>query len=202
VPVRVAFYSKDWKAFGTRSELQAEISEITGIDIDCLKGKGAQSASVAARIFWASKRETTGVEDTAYCLMGLFDVNMPLLYGEGYKAFIRLQEEVMKSSEDHSLFAWRVNGVYQPQSMGFVTGLFSCITKLVHQLWENCPNQKECHKYSVCRQQSRLAYWSWLWYLARWQPNSPLLCSIALISTRRERSFRTYDATSRHWRAV
>ena len=47
------------------------------------------------------------MEDTAYCLMGLFNVNMSLLYGEGEKkAFIRLQEEIMKVTEDYSLFAW------------------------------------------------------------------------------------------------
>src|SRR5450756_1783726 len=55
---------------------------------------------------WASRRSTTRSEDVAYCLMGLFDVNMPLLYGEGAKAFIRLQEEILKRSNDHSLFAW------------------------------------------------------------------------------------------------
>ena len=54
----------------------------------------------------ASKRETTRVEDLAYCLMGIFGINMPLLYGEGKRAFTRLQEEIMKVSDDHSLFAW------------------------------------------------------------------------------------------------
>ena len=56
---------------------------------------------------WASKRETTTVEDLAYCLMGMFGINMPLLYGEGERAFTRLQEEIMKVSDDHSLFAWK-----------------------------------------------------------------------------------------------
>jgi hypothetical protein len=55
---------------------------------------------------WASRRSTTRKEDMAYCLMGLFDVNMPLLYGEGWRAFIRLQEEILKHSSDQSLFAW------------------------------------------------------------------------------------------------
>ena len=62
--------------------------------------------SVARRMSWASKRETSRMEDTAYCLMGIFSVNMPLLYGEGERAFIRLQEEIMRSEYDHSLFAW------------------------------------------------------------------------------------------------
>lgn len=52
---------------------------------------------------WASQRQTTRKEDTAYCLMGLFDVIMPLLYGEGERAFERLQEEKMRSSEKQSL---------------------------------------------------------------------------------------------------
>jgi hypothetical protein len=64
-------------------------------------------ASVAQRMSWASKRETTRVEDLAYCLMGLFGIYMPMIYGEGQRAFIRLQEEIMRVSNDHSLFAWR-----------------------------------------------------------------------------------------------
>jgi hypothetical protein len=59
-------------------------------------------------MFWASDRRTTRKEDRAYCLLGLFDVNMPLLYGEGEKAFSRLQEHIAASSTDHSLFAWGI----------------------------------------------------------------------------------------------
>lgn len=59
---------------------------------------------------WASKRTTTRLEDVAYSLLGIFDVDMPMLYGEGERAFFRLQEEIMKHSNDHSLFAWSVEG--------------------------------------------------------------------------------------------
>lgn len=55
---------------------------------------------------WASKRETLRPEDMAYCLLGIFGVNMPLLYGEGDKAFLRLQTEIMRVSDDESIFAW------------------------------------------------------------------------------------------------
>ncbi|XHF96530.1 hypothetical protein AWENTII_000160 [Aspergillus wentii] len=55
---------------------------------------------------WAADRKTTRTEDVAYCLMGIFGINMPLLYGEGKNAFIGLQEEIMKDSDDQSLFAW------------------------------------------------------------------------------------------------
>lgn len=56
---------------------------------------------------WASRRETTRLEDSAYCLFGLFDINMPLLYGEGRRAFVRLQEEIMRSTADLSILGWR-----------------------------------------------------------------------------------------------
>lgn len=63
--------------------------------------------SVAQKMRWASKRTTTREEDIAYCLMGLFDVNMPLLYGEGSKAFFRLQKAILEMRSDHSIFAFR-----------------------------------------------------------------------------------------------
>ena len=60
------------------------------------------------RMSWFGNRSTTVPEDAAYCLLGIFGVNLPLLYGEGLtRAFHRLQEEIMKYSDDHSLFAWR-----------------------------------------------------------------------------------------------
>ncbi|KAI5992016.1 hypothetical protein F5J12DRAFT_461928 [Pisolithus orientalis] len=55
---------------------------------------------------WAADRKTTRVEDRAYSLMGLFGVNMPMLYGEGEKAFQRLQLEIIRTSSNHSIFAW------------------------------------------------------------------------------------------------
>jgi hypothetical protein len=69
-----------------------------------------ETIAAAAKMSWAAERNTTRSEDLAYCLLGLFDVNMPLLYGEGQeKAFIRLQEEILKTSDDESIFAWRAS---------------------------------------------------------------------------------------------
>lgn len=70
--------------------------------------------SVAQRMSWASHRVATRVEDTAYSLLGIFDVNMPLLYGEGQKAFLRLQEEIIRRTHDHSISAW--SGSSDPDS--------------------------------------------------------------------------------------
>ena len=106
-PSTVIFLDQNWKEMGTKSSLQLIISAITGMPANILLGGNFEGTSIAQRMSWASKRETTRVEDIAYCLMGIFSINMPLLYGEGERAFIRLQEEIMKVSDDHSLFAWR-----------------------------------------------------------------------------------------------
>jgi len=107
-PASVVFFSAGWEAIGTKNSLREIISSITGVDISVLlKPQLLPTMSVARRMSWAANRETTRTEDIAYCLMGIFDVNMPLLYGEGNKAFIRLQEEIIKDSEDQSLFAWQ-----------------------------------------------------------------------------------------------
>lgn len=105
-PWSVEFYGKDWHDIGTKLSLQKIVSAITGIPTNALNFHDMDSFSVAQRMSWAANRQTTRVEDRAYSLMGLFGVNMPMLYGEGERAFGRLQEEIMKTSDDHSLFAW------------------------------------------------------------------------------------------------
>ena len=67
------------------------VTKKTGIEKYILLGGDVMRCSVAQRMSWASKRETTRTEDLAYCLLGIFGVNMPLLYGEGSNAFLRLQ---------------------------------------------------------------------------------------------------------------
>jgi len=106
-PSTVIILDQKWQEIGTKSTLKQEISKITGIPTNILLEGDLENASVAQRMSWASKRETTRVEDLAYCLIGMFGINMPLLYGEGEGAFTRLQEEIMKVSDDHSLFAWK-----------------------------------------------------------------------------------------------
>ncbi|KAK0106226.1 hypothetical protein ONS96_003869 [Cadophora gregata f. sp. sojae] len=102
-PARAEFYSQDWVEFGTKSSLEDLIKVITGIT----NLFHYENACVAQKMSWAANRETTREEDQAYCLMGLFDVNVAILYGEGgTKAFIRLQEEIITKTDDESIFAW------------------------------------------------------------------------------------------------
>lgn len=108
-PRNMIFFSKDWKVLGTKAGLKQILARITKIDEDILDGsKDLSYISVAKRMSWAATRETSRPEDMAYCLMGIFNVNMPMLYGEGgEKAFVRLQEQIMQDSDDESMFAWR-----------------------------------------------------------------------------------------------
>jgi len=106
-PTRITFYDAAWRDFGTKAELSCELSQITGIDEEVLhKTTALKTIPAAAKMSWASMRTTTRQEDTAYCLLGLFDCHMPLLYGEGPKAFQRLQEEIARTSTDLTIFAW------------------------------------------------------------------------------------------------
>lgn len=109
-PQSVSFYSKYWSFIGKSNEerIMRLLAEATGIDIGVLSGDIAtQEVSVANRMRWASRRKTTRQEDMAYCLMGLFSVNMPLLYGEGgARSFIRLQVEILQATDDQTIFAW------------------------------------------------------------------------------------------------
>ncbi|KAI0756426.1 heterokaryon incompatibility protein-domain-containing protein, partial [Daedaleopsis nitida] len=106
-PPTVIFLTKNWRSIGTKHTLAAVIEQVTTIDIDILKNTGSlEGVSVARRMSWASRRVTTRVEDEAYSLMGLFDIHMPAVYGEGSRAFLRLQEEILKRYPDDSLFAW------------------------------------------------------------------------------------------------
>ncbi|KAL2123705.1 hypothetical protein VTJ04DRAFT_70 [Mycothermus thermophilus] len=108
-PKRVEFYTKMWTYLGEKGDddLLPILSKASLVD-ECVLARVVplKGISVAKKMYWASKRETTRKEDIAYCLLGLFDVNMPLLYGEGKKAFIRLQQEIMKTTNDHSILAW------------------------------------------------------------------------------------------------
>ena len=106
-PSNVQFFNKDWQSIGDKRTLASTLRNITGVPehilIDGLRGN---RPCVAQIMSWAANRKTTRVEDRAYSLMGLLDVNMPMLYGEGKKSFHRLQLEIIRATNDQSIFAW------------------------------------------------------------------------------------------------
>lgn len=106
-PSNISFFNADWEFVGTKKEHLELLSRATGIDPYSLNGGDLSRISAARRMSWLASRKTTRLEDMAYCMLGIFDINMPLLYGEGERAFVRLQEEILKKSNDQSLFAWK-----------------------------------------------------------------------------------------------
>ncbi|KAL9584034.1 MAG: hypothetical protein Q9212_002356 [Teloschistes hypoglaucus] len=103
-PTKLVFYDTEWNEIGDRKGMTADIHHATGIDDE--HQQHPRDASCAIKMSWMSKRQTTRVEDLAYSLLGLFDVYMPLIYGEGANAFLRLQHEIVKTSNDETIFAW------------------------------------------------------------------------------------------------
>jgi len=109
-PKDLQFFNKHWNPIGNKRALSRILQDITRVPQDILKDGFASNRPCVAQIMsWAANRTTTRVEDRAYSLMGLLDVNMPMLYGEGKKAFHRLQLEIIRASNDQSIFAWDCN---------------------------------------------------------------------------------------------
>ena len=106
-PSNVQFFNERWQAIGDKKTLATTLTRITRVPEHVLmQGLFENRPCIAQIISWAAKRTTTRVEDRAYSLMGLLDVNMSMLYGEGKKAFHRLQLHIIHSSNDQSIFAW------------------------------------------------------------------------------------------------
>lgn len=113
-PREVVFLDRHWRVIGLKTtsntphtDLKEDISVATGIpwhDLRSITISGPRN--IAKKMSWLSRRHTSRIEDMAYCMLGIFGVNMPLLYGEGSKAFLRLQLEIIKISDDESIFAW------------------------------------------------------------------------------------------------
>ena len=119
-PRQMYFLDLHWNTIEERSKLAAEISAITGIGKAYLNSSlgrkiSLDETSVATKMSWVSKRKTSRLEDMAYCLLGIFDITMPLLYGEGRKAFMRLQLEIIRKTDDETIFAWPSSDPYLKQ---------------------------------------------------------------------------------------
>ncbi|KAH8904947.1 HET-domain-containing protein [Coniochaeta sp. PMI_546] len=107
-PKEVHFFSQDWTYLGSKAELKHLVEEITKIPSEVLVNGECRppSRSIGEIFSWASGRMTTLEEDMAYSLLGLLNINIPLIYGEGTAAFTRVQEELLRRYDDESIFAW------------------------------------------------------------------------------------------------
>lgn len=106
-PSKVIFYDGGWNMRGTKLDFAELISAETRIDPSILRGEQMlDKFSIAQRMSWSAGRKAAKPEDEAYSLLGIFDVSMPMLYGEGKRAFVRLQEEIIQRNADQSIFVW------------------------------------------------------------------------------------------------
>ncbi|KAF2735530.1 HET-domain-containing protein [Polyplosphaeria fusca] len=102
-PASVEFFSKDESRLGDKRSLERTLHEVTGIAIHAFQGDHLPNFSIVERMSWATTRQTQRGEDAAYSLLGIFNIHMPLIYGEGReKAFIRLQKEIKQSLRDNA----------------------------------------------------------------------------------------------------
>jgi hypothetical protein len=113
-PEQLVFLDSQWFQLCSRESQAALLREALGIPKTILESGFKHTSDkpyVADIMTWANDRKITHIEDRAYSLLGLFDVHMPLLYGEGEKAFVRLQEEILKQSKrsNHICLDWRIS---------------------------------------------------------------------------------------------
>ncbi|KAF9222282.1 hypothetical protein BS17DRAFT_708932, partial [Gyrodon lividus] len=113
-PRTTKFYGSNWEALGEvernndkeDDKVLGAISQTTSIPIQDLRGFVPGCTRVQEKMVWASKRRTIRVEDTAYALIGMFDISMQASYGEGDWAFHRLMEIILQRCDEWEVFAW------------------------------------------------------------------------------------------------
>jgi hypothetical protein len=134
-PLSVEFFCSNGKRLGDKKSLERQLHEITGIAVPALQGIALSAFSVNERMSWAENRETKRQEDKAYSLLGIFDIYLPLIYGEGTKnAFNRLQEELYKRSRKHQLV-----------ELSTLSQLTFNSSKLLEAQGSQSPSSPSCH---------------------------------------------------------
>ena len=152
-PANIKFYGADWLPLNDspndkeNSEIMHIISDITGIDVRNLHYFSPGLLNVREKMLWASSRKTTRVEDVAYSLLGIFDISMPIAYGEGKRAFRRLMEVIVSDCREWQIFAWA--GPHSPHAASFpespsgyralsdtTTSLMISQRRLMHRPWD------------------------------------------------------------------
>jgi hypothetical protein len=162
-PASVEFFSQEGELLGSKMMLETMIQEITEIPITALRGTKLSQFPVDERLRWTARRGTTRTEDRAYCLLGIFEIFMPLIYGEGENAFNRLKEEIDKRSGEKNTAAVKPEirltllgslappthvhwMVARPTNMLF-TGredLLQGLEGIVRDIVKNPPDHKQC----------------------------------------------------------
>ncbi|KIO09227.1 hypothetical protein M404DRAFT_309019 [Pisolithus tinctorius Marx 270] len=114
-PRTVLFYTQSWSLYKnltssnhkTDIAVLEELERATGIESRFLTHFSPGMDDARSRLQWASSRRTTRPEDIAYSLFGIFNLHLPVLYGElAEKALGRLLAEIISQSGDISVLDW------------------------------------------------------------------------------------------------
>ncbi|KAK1833962.1 heterokaryon incompatibility protein-domain-containing protein [Podospora conica] len=149
-PRVVEFFDASWQSRGFKhyETVRQHLSRITGIASKVIYNGSVEIVNticLGQRMSWAAYRETSRLEDTAYCLIGIFQIHMPLLYGEGDKAFLRFQQEIVRHTTDLSIFAWDgdsgryFSNIFAPHPRQFA-GLGTC-TRSNYDIFTERPSE-------------------------------------------------------------
>lgn len=125
-PDMLEFVDSDWNPIGSREDWASEIEIATGIKQTHLAD--FRRCCLATKLSWAANRQTTRTEDHAYSLLGLLGVHMPLIYGEGEKAFVRLQQELLRKYNDESILIWHDEAFGVPSWPPVISGTIEAVT--------------------------------------------------------------------------
>lgn len=131
-PRHVYFFDSDFTCFASKDSHSSLFSDITGIPAMFLSATSGNlpfdvaKASIGERLRWASQRQATRKEDISYSLLGIFEINMPLLYGEEERSFLRLQTEIIRKSNDETIFVWLKSN---PEGEGILAPDISAFSK-------------------------------------------------------------------------
>lgn len=94
-PKSVEFFCGHGVKLGSKTSLERQICEATRIPVNALRGNPLSTFSKQERLLWQEGRKTKQGEDLIYSLLGIFDVSMSLIYGEGkHKARRRLESKL------------------------------------------------------------------------------------------------------------
>jgi hypothetical protein len=144
-PKVVEFYSRDHVRLGDKISLERQIQGITSIPVEALKGQALSKFSIEERFSWVERRQTTKAEDKAYCLLGIFNIFLPLIQGEGQSnAMRRLHKEIRESIRSESQLIGNVLQWHFPSFANWSLNNYRW-TKLQHSVSE---------KSTICWQKS------------------------------------------------
>jgi tetratricopeptide (TPR) repeat protein len=137
-PQSVEFFSRNWERLGNKEQLEQQLHQITGISLQALRGEPLSRFSISERMSWAARREVTKEEDAAYCLLGIFQLFMPLIYGEGRQnALNRLRREMRNTLHPKPLISEKAPWVVPFERNHLFTGRDMEIDELEKMLFDS-----------------------------------------------------------------